>query len=95
MPSPIMVTPTWQFQSSYPELLHLSVRNPVIFNNIATKRRLTKGSSKPAASSSPRPNNAISSVGCLRKLWRRKEYQKGLHTLLSHQEEKVLYQLTH
>ena len=28
-------------------------------------------------------------------VWQRKEYQKGLQTLFSHQEEKVLYQLTH
>ena len=28
-------------------------------------------------------------------VWQRKEYQKGLQTLLSHQEEKVLYQIIH
>ena len=36
-------------------------------NHFATKGRLTKGSSKPPASSYPKSNNAISSVGCLRK----------------------------
>ena len=30
-----------------------------------------------------------------RSVWQRKEYQKGLQALLSHQEEKVLSQLTH
>ena len=29
------------------------------------------------------------------RVWQRKEYQKGLQTLLYHQEEKVLCQLTH
>ena len=32
MPCLIMVTPTWQTQSWYPELLRLSVRDPIIFS---------------------------------------------------------------
>ena len=36
-------------------------------NHFATKGRLTKGSSKPTASSYPKSKNAASSVGCLRK----------------------------
>ena len=36
-------------------------------NHFATKGRLTKGPSKPTASSYPKSNNATSSVGCLRK----------------------------
>ena len=36
-------------------------------NHFATKGRLTKGSSKPIASSYPKSNNATSSMGCFRK----------------------------
>ena len=90
MPSPIMVTPTWQFQSSYPELLHLSVRNPIIFNNFATKRRLTKGSSKPAASSYPRPNNAISSVGPQEALAEEGISERASHLIVSSRREGTL-----
>ena len=36
-------------------------------NHFAIKGRLTRGSSKPTASSYPKSNNAISSVACLRK----------------------------
>ena len=69
--------------------LELVPRTPTSFskksNHFAIKGRLTKGSSKPTSSSYPKSNNAIISVGCLRKR----------ETLLSHQEEKVLSQLTH
>ena len=65
-------------------------------NHFATNGRLTKGSSKPTASSYPKSNNATSSVGVVSgNFWQRKEYQKGLQTLLSHQEEKVLSQIIH
>ena len=64
-------------------------RTPTFFSkkssHSAIKGRLTKGSSKPTSSSYPKLNNAIISVGCLRKR----------ETLLFHQEEKVLSQLTH
>ena len=36
-------------------------------NHFASKRRFTKGSSKPTAPSYPKLNNAISTVACLRK----------------------------
>ena len=46
-------------------------RTPTSFsessNHFAIKERLTKGSSKPTSSSYPKANNAMNSVGCLRK----------------------------
>ena len=46
-------------------------RTPTSFSkksdHFAIKGRLTKGSSKPTSASYPKSNNAISSVGCLRK----------------------------
>ena len=46
-------------------------------NHFAINGRLTKGSSKPTASSYPKSNNAISSVAVLGSVLQRKEYQKG------------------
>ena len=64
-------------------------------NHFAINGRLTKGSSKPTASSYPKLNNANSSVACLRKRFAEEGISERLQTLLSHQEEKVLSQLTH
>ena len=47
-----------------PRILSSFVKKP---NHLVTKGRLTKGSSKPTASSYPKLNNATSSVCCLRK----------------------------
>ena len=51
--------------------LKLVPRTPTSFseksNHFAIKGRLPKGSSKPTASSYPKSNNAVSSVGCFRK----------------------------
>ena len=64
VPSLIIVTPSSQTQSWYPELFTSFSEKS---NHFAIKGRLTKGSSKPTASSYPKLNNAISSVACLRK----------------------------
>ena len=81
----MIVTPTWQTQSWFPELFRLSVRNPIIF---VIKGRLTKGSSKPTASSYPKPNNTISSVACLRKRFAEKEISERVsdHIVSSRRE---------
>ena len=92
MPSLIIVTPTWQTQRWYPEILRLSVKS--FCNHFAIKGRLTKG---------PRNQQDLLSLNRTMQLavwvvsgsvWQRKEYQKRLQILLSHQEEKVLSQLT-
>ena len=88
----IIVTPTWQTQSWYPELLRLSVRNPII---LLLKDDLLKG---PQNQHHPLIQNRTIQLAVWvvsESVWQRKEYQKGRHTLLSHQEEKVLSQLTH
>ena len=87
----MIVTPAWQSQSWYPELLSFSDKS----NHFAINWRLTKGSSKPTASSYPKLNNANSSVACLRKRFAEEGISERFQTLLSHQEEKVLSQLTH
>ena len=92
MPSLILVTLTWQTQSWYPELLRLSVRNPII---LPLKEDLLKG---PQNQQHPLiQNRTIQLAVCVvsGSVWQRKEYQKELQTSLSHQEEKLLSQLTH
>ena len=64
-------------------------------NHFTIKGGLTKGFLKPTAFSYAKSNNAISSVGCLRKRLAEEGISEGLQTLLSHQEEKALSQLTH
>ena len=88
----IIVTTTWQTQSWYPDLLHLSVRNRII---LPLKDYLIKG---PQNQHHPLVQNQAMQLAVRfvsGRVWQRKEYQKGLQTLLSHQEVKVLSQLTH
>ena len=75
-----------------PELLRLSVRNPII---LPLKDDLPKG---PQNQHQPLIQNRTMQLavwGVSGSVWQRKEYKKGFHTLLSHQEEKVLSQLIH
>ena len=88
----IIVTPTWQTQSWYPELLRLSIGNPII---LPLKEDLLKG---PQNQQPPLIQNQTMQLAVWvvsGNVWQRKEYQKGLQTLFFHQEEKVLSQLTH
>ena len=88
-PSLIIVTPTWQTQRWY---LRLSVRS--FCNHFGIKRRLTKG---PQNQQDPLIQNRTMQLAVWvvsGSVWQRKEYKKGLQILLSHQEEKVLSQLT-
>ena len=92
VPSLIIVTPTWQTQSWYPELLRLSVRNPII---LPLKEDLLKC---PQNQQHPLIQNQTMQLAVWLvsgSVWQRKEYQRGVQTLLSHREEKVLSQLTH
>ena len=92
VPSLIIVTPTWETQSWYPELLRLSVRNPII---LPLKRDLIKG---PQKQQHPLIQNRTMQLAVWLvsgSVWQRNEYQKGLQTLFSHQEDEVLSQLTH
>ena len=72
-------------------------RTPTSFseksNHFAIKGRLTKGSPNQHY---PPSNRAMQLAVWVvsGSVWQRKEYQKGLQILLSHQEEKVLSQLT-
>ena len=63
-------------------------------NHFAIKGRLTKGSPNQHY---PPSNRAMQLAVWVvsGSVWQRKEYQKGLQTLLSHREERVLSQLTH
>ena len=88
----IIVTPTWRTQSWYPELLRLSIGNPII---LPLKEDLLKG---PQNQQPPLIQNQTMQLAVWvvsGNVWQRKEYQKGLQTLFFHQEEKVLSQLTH
>ena len=92
VPSLILVTLTWQTQSWYPELLRLSVRNPII---LPLKEDLLKG---PQNQQHPLIQNRTIQLAAWvvsGSVWQRKEYQKEFQTSLSDQEEKLLSQLTH
>ena len=88
----IIVITTWQNQSWYPDLLRPSVRNRII---LPLKYYLLKG---PQNQYHPLVQNRTIQLAVRfvsGRVLQRKEYQKGLQTLLSHQEEKVLSHLTH
>ena len=82
----------WQTQSWYSELLRLSVKNPII---LPLREDLLKGPQN--------KQHALIQIWTIQlaawlvsgSVWQRREYQKGLQTLLYHQEEKELSQLTY
>ena len=81
VPSLIIVIPTWQTQKWYPELLRLSVRNPII---LPLKGDLLKD---PQNQQYPLIQNRTMQLAVWvisGSIWLRKEYQKGLQTLLPH-----------
>ena len=92
VPSIIIVTPTWQTQSCYPELLHLSMRNPII---LPLEEDLLKGSQNQKHRLIQNRTMQLAVGGISGSVWQRKQYQKGLQTLLFHQEVKVPSQHTH
>ena len=82
LPSLIIVTPTWQIQSWYSELLRLSVRNPII---LLVKEDLPTG---PQNWQHPLTQNRTMELAVRlvsRSIWQRKEYQKGVQTLCPRQ----------
>jgi len=88
----ILIAPAWQSQSWYPELLRLSIENPIL---ITPQLNLLKN---PAGETHPLVKNktlrlvvwVVSGVD-----WRRREYQKGLPVLSQQADENQLFQLTH
>ena len=71
----IIVTPIWQTQSWYPELLRLSVRNSII---LSLKEYLLKG---PQNQKHPLIQNRTMQLAVWvvsANVWQRKEYQKGV-----------------
>ena len=92
MPSLIIVTPTWQIQSWYPDFLRLSVINPII---LPLKEDLLKSPQNQQYLLIQNRTMQLAVWVVSGSIWWRKEYQKGLQILLSYQEEKVVTQLTH
>ena len=92
MLSLIIATPTWQIPKLVPKTLASFSEKS---NHFAFKERPIKGSSKPTASLIQNPTMQLPVWVVSGSVWQRKEYQQGLQTLLSHQEERVLSQLTH
>ena len=92
VPFLITVTTTWQNQNWYPDLLRLSVTNRII---LPLKDYLLKGPQSQHHLLVQNRTMQLAVWFVSGSVWQRKEYQKGLQTLLSHQEEKVLSQLTH
>ena len=92
MPSLIIVTPTWQIQSWYPDFLSLSVINPII---LPLKEDLLKSPQNQQYLLIQNRTMQLAVWVVSGSIWQRKEYQKGLQILLSYQEEKVVTQLTH
>ena len=88
----IIVTPTWQTRSWYPELLRLSVRNAII---LPLKEDLLKCSQNQQHPLIQNRTMQLAVWVVSGKVWQKKEYQEGLQTLLPHQEEKVLSQIIH
>ena len=82
----------WQTQSWYPELLRLSVKNPII---LPLRGDLLKGRQNKQHALIQHRTIQLAAWVVSGSVWQRKEYQKGLQILLSHQEEKELSQLTH
>ena len=65
-------------------------------NHFSIKGRLTEGSSKPISSPYLKSNNAISSVGCLRKrLTEEGISERASDLIVSSRREGILSQLTH
>ena len=92
VPFLIIVTTTWQTQNWYPDLLRLSVRNRIILPLTDYLLKAPQNQHHPLVQNRTMQLAVWFVSG---SVWQRKEYQKGLQTLLSHQEEKVLSQLTH
>ena len=92
VPFLIIVTTTWQTPNWYPDLLRLSVRNRII---LPLKDYLLKGPQNQHHLLVQNRTMQLAVWFVSGSVWQRKEYQKGLQTLLSHEEEKVLSQLTH
>ena len=92
VPSLIIVTPTWQTKSWYPDLLRLSLRNPII---LPLKEDLLKGPQNQHHRLFQNQTMQLTAWVVSRSAWQRTEYQKWLQFLFSHQEEKVLSQLSH
>ena len=92
MPFLIIVTTTWQTQSWYPDLRRPSVRNRII---LPLKDCLLKSLQNQYHPLVQNRTMQLAVWFVSRKVWQRKEYQKGLQTFLFHQEDKVLSQLTH
>ena len=92
MPFLVTVTTTWQTQNWYPDLLRLSVTNRII---LPLKDYLLKGPQNQHHLLVQNRTMQLAVWFVSGSVWQRKEYQKGLQTLLSHEEEMVLSQLTH
>ena len=92
MPSLIAVTPTWQTQIWYPKLRRISVRNPIILPLLENLLKGLQNQQHPLIQ-----NRAMQLAVWVvsGNVWRRNGYQKIFQTLLSHQEEVILAQLTH
>lgn len=82
----------WQTQSWYSELLRLSVKNPII---LPLREDLLKGPQNKQHALIQNWTFQLAAWLVSGSVWQRREYQKGLQTLLYHQEEKELSQLTY
>ena len=90
VPSLVLIAPTWQSQTWYPELIRLSMKNPLILPQHSNLLRNTQGETHNLLQ-----NQTIRLIAWIitDNIWLRKEFQKGLQTLSFHQEERVLTQI--
>ena len=88
----IIVTPTWQTQSWYPELLRFSVRNSII---LLLKENLLKGPQNQQHPFIPNQTMQLAVWVVFGMFSKGKNITIVLQAFLSHQEQKVLAQHTH
>ena len=90
VPSLILIAPTWQSQTWYPELLPLSIGNPLLLPQHSHHLRNPQGEAHTLLQNQRMRLTAWIFTGniCLRK-----EFQRGFQTLSFHQEERVLSQI--
>ena len=90
VPSLILIAPTWQSQTWYPELIRLSMKNPLLLPQHSNLLRNSQGETHPLRQNQTMRLAAWIITG---NIWLRKEFQKGLQTLSFYQEERVLTQI--
>ena len=90
VPSLVLIAPTWQSQTWYPELIRLSMKNPLLLPQHSNLLRNPQGETHNLLQ-----NQTMRLIAWIitSNIWLRKEFQKGLQTFSFHQEERVLTQI--